>query len=841
MFAWSKLPLSALALAGSMVFVAVGHAQAPADDRKPAVRTDLHSDPLPLGAVARLGTLRWRHAAPIHTISFSADSTRLVTCGWWPARIWDIRTGRQVQEIRGMNWAVLSPDGTKLAAEKQTGEIAVWNTVDGKQLFRMKVSEGPAHRAYFSADGKHLVGPVTLADKKRNEIRFWDAESGRELRKLAIAESEVVAMVVSADDKHLASLHADAQIRLWDATTLKELPQPKLDKDARPLCLVFSADGKTLVAGTASGALYAWGWGGGEPVLRIADVTGRVSGVAFAPDGKAMATRSEDGIVRCRDATTGKVQFSRPTPKYHPGDIAFSPDGKLLICGTGGLIHRWEMPDGKPLPELGGHELAVGSVDYSPDGKQLVTASEDGGIRLWDATGRPLSELLEKRVHVGLDPTGHYCLHQVAFSPDGKFIASSGEKVRVIDAASGKLRHVLPATDLTVKSLSFSPDGQLLACSCMGGAVLYDVGTGKESARFIGKNFGGVVAFSPNGKVLATGGLGGVGIWDVAARKPVHELNAGDPTSRWVHCLGFSPDGKVLYTGAGNSWIGCWDVASGKELTRFPIEGHVSHELVVSPDGSLIAWSGKYDGVIHLLEVATGKEVHALYCHRRGVRSGDNTGTVRGLSFAPDGRTLACACGDGTALIWDLNPPATEGQKGMATARSDEMAKLWAELASDDAPEAYRAAWAMSSIPEKTTAFLKERLTPLPPKLAERIEQLIRKLDDDSFDVRESASRELAKLGAAAVPALQAALQGKPSAEVRVRVEVLLEPLTKQKPTPEQEALRRVRSVPILERLGTREAREVLEMIGKGPTVAASTRAANAAVERLGRRRTQTP
>jgi WD40 repeat protein len=752
-----------------------------------------------------------------------------------------MNTGRQVREIRAMNWVALSADGKKLASEKQTGEIGVWNTTNGTLVFSLKVGDGPAHRAYFSADGKTLIGPVTVDEKKRSEIRFWDTESGQELRKLVSPDAEIMAIALSADDKLLATLHSDIRIRLWDATTLKELPQPKIDKGAKPLCLAFSANGKRLAAGTASGALCIWNSAGGEPVLQIAGAGGRVSRVSFAPDGKTLATRGEDGIVCCRDAATGKEQFSRPTLKYSSGDLAFTPDGKVLICGTGGLIHRWEMPEGKPLPELVGHELAVGSVAFSPDGKQLVTASEDGSIRSWDASGRPIAQMLEKRVHIGLDPTGHYNLHQALFSPDTKRIASSADKVRSIDAATGKLRRELSQTDLTVKSLCFSPDGRLLACSSMNGAVLYDAATGKESARLLGKQGGGVVAFSPDGKFLATGGFQGVRLWDVATRMPAQELDAGDPTSRWVHCLGFSPDGKVLYTGAGNGWIGCWDVASAKEVTRFLIQGHVSHLLVVSPDGSLIAWSGKYDGIVRVLEVATGKEVLAFTCHQRGVRSEDNTGTVRCLAFAPDGYTLACACGDGTALIWELkSPAAANGPQTAGAAGPKEMGKLWAELASDDAPAAYRAAWTLATIPEKTTAFLKERLSAL-PQLAERIARLIRLLDDDSFAVRESASRDLAELGVAAVPALQAALQGKPSAEVRVRVEALLEPLNKQRPTPEQEALRAVRSVPILERVGTKDAQEVLEMIGKGPADAASTRAAKAALERLTKRPTQKP
>jgi hypothetical protein len=209
---------------------------------------------------------------------------------------------------------------------------------------------------------------------------------------------------------------------------------------------------------------------------------------------------------------------------------------------------------------------------------------------------------------------------------------------------------------------------------------------------------------------------------------------------------------------------------------------------------------------------------------------------VHALAFSPDGKLLASGSGDTTVLMWDMAGKVPALAAKDVTAK--ELDRLWQDLGGTDGPAAWQAIVSLAAGREKTVALLKDRLEPAKSADAAQLRRLIADLDSDQFDVRESASAALKKLGAVARPALEEALKGSPSAEAKRRIEELLAGLKELQLAPE--ALRGVRSVQVLEQIGTREARQVLEGLAKGAAGGRVTEEARAALGRLDRR-TVTP
>src|SRR5262249_9009488 len=206
------------------------------------------------------------------------------------------------------------------------------------------------------------------------------------------------------------------------------------------------------------------------------------------------------------------------------------------------------------------------------------------------------------------------------------------------------------------------------------------------------------------------------------------------------------------------------------------------------------------------------------------------------VAFSPDGTSLASGMENGMAMIWSLAPIDCESAKARAfTAK--ELERLWHDLGKADARLAYRAVFALAQAKSAAPTFLQERLTPILNE-SKRINQLISDLDDSQFAVRDKATRALEKLGRQAEPALRQALVKAQSAELRRRIETLLEPSAAWV-VKDAETLRSVRAICVLERIATPEARSVLKNITQAHPETRTTQEARAALERLARSETK--
>jgi hypothetical protein len=233
------------------------------------------------------------------------------------------------------------------------------------------------------------------------------------------------------------------------------------------------------------------------------------------------------------------------------------------------------------------------------------------------------------------------------------------------------------------------------------------------------------------------------------------------------------------------------------------------------------------DGTVRLWDLLSGKEVGRLGKEVHPVKGG----WVLDVAFSPDGRALVSGGLDRTAHIWDVRR-ITQRRRRMTERSLAQLEGDWKDLAGG-AAAGYAAQGRLVSSRGRAVAFLEKQLQRTLPLDIRRTQRLIADLDNERYNVRERAARELEKLGERAGPALRKALAGKPSLEVRRRLEGLLKRL--ESASPPVETVRQIRAVEVLESIGEREALRVLNKLAAGPPEWRMTQEARAAVRRLPR------
>lgn len=466
-------------------------------------------------------------------------------------------------------------------------------------------------------------------------------------------------------DRGLALSEQDDNARglLWMARSLDVLPAGATDLD-RVIRLNLAA---------WSGHLFSL-----RAFLKIPD--GSPLAVAFSPNGSLIVTGSGGGTAQLWDADTDKPLGE---PLRHGDEVravAFSPDGTRVVTGSrGGTVRLWDADTGRPIGEPMRHQDSITTVRFSPDGKTVLTASRDATARLWDVATGNLMVTLQHPEQV----------RDAVFSPDGSLVLTGTRDAWLWDVAKREHVGTLPGHRALVEAVAFSADGTyILTGSWDETAQLWDATELTPCGpRLQHRATVRAVAFSPvrrDGTVVLTGSDDGtVRLWDAKTGALI-----GPPLQhQGVVCSAcFSPDGSYILTGSldNNNAARLWEVATPEPLYIAQHKNQQIYAAAFSPDGSRIV-TGSADRTSQLWDVHTRKPIGNPLRHQD---------EVKGVAFSPDGRTVLTGSYDRTARLWDVQAGRPIGQpmrhesgveavafnpdgKSVLTATSDGTARLW--------------------------------------------------------------------------------------------------------------------------------------------------------------------
>jgi WD40 repeat protein len=494
-------------------------------------------------------------------------------------------------------------------------------------------------------------------------------------------------------------------------------------------------------------------------------------------------------------------------------EMAVSGDGKrleVIFWGEQALAF-FDLETGKRIPEpIEAHRAAIYGIACAPNGS-LVTFGHDGTVRTWDVkAGKAIEQF---KVELDLNAGGF------ALSADGKRVAvpkSDIEGIHVYERATGKLQGTIAADHWSMKQIVFSPDGRFLAAIGResGAAQVWATDTGKLVLKFKAQQvaYGSTAGtFSPDSRIFAFTDHGTVRFWDTATWKEETGITAYSPFG-----VAFSPDGRMLAT-ASVEGVRIFEVSTKREREHLRPAGYPSGNLHFSKSGRFLAWVSDRSKV-HVLDVGTGTLIGPFAGHDDAITC---------LAFTLDEKALASSSADSTILIWDV---ASAAARNPAQGGGD-ADRAWQALASEDAKIAFAAIRTLAANPDKAVKRIGDRIKPVAPLDKEWVAARLRDLDSAKFAERDRATRELEQAGERIVPFLEKLLEGKPTAEARERAERLVSKLR----GPGSETGRTAqtqRGLEVLEWIGSKSARELVEILAKGADGAALTKDAK---ETLGR------
>jgi WD40 repeat protein/uncharacterized caspase-like protein len=550
---------------------------------------------------------QYRHKYSVECLTFSADGHYFMTGSSHEVILWHVATGHMIRSFvhseaaaSRISHIALSADAHYLLTGCLDGIARLWDVNTGKEVRTFKQPEATSvsipyleTTVAFSPDNRYILTGGGWQEYGMTYIaRLWDTTTGAEIRQFK-CEQPVRFVAFSPDGRFILTVSGrqesvyivDTSVQLWDQTTGKlvwQFRDSSIYKKA-----VFSSDGRMIAtSGNPNTDAIVWDAVTGEKVQKFYGRSSPVSAVALSNNGNYLLTgihskANESGFTAdfaaaLWDLTTGieSQRFKHPIP--FANTVEFSSDNKIALTTGNEQAHLWNLTTGEEIRTIK-TSAPIQSAALSPDSKYVLLGCQDSTVTLWETeTGREVRRF----------PHPDESIFSVAFSPNGRFIATGG-------------------------SVEIQGERE-------GVAQVWDVTTAEEVKRFQVTNTGGDtvfnVLFSPNNNFLLTVSLNVrpfdhfCHLWNIESGKQIVEFGAG---YNQVFFARFSADGRYLVTGGADGDAHLWDPYAGKEFGRFAGHRGVVRSATFSHDGRFVITGGD-DATTRVWNASTGQELCLL-------------------------------------------------------------------------------------------------------------------------------------------------------------------------------------------------------------------------------------